>query len=186
MTMLKLLSVVVAVAVGFAVGAYGVAYGVASRASHHSASSDIGFTVPRTDYPTAETQVAFWSKRVGEQPDAYLDLTLLGQAFAREGRETSDIDDYVRAESALRRALRINPGYVQARAALAGVLLSVHEFRPALATAGPIVGNPRGVQALATVGDARMALGDYSGARSAYARLLAWAPTAAEIGRAHV
>ena len=77
----------------------------------------------------------------------------------------------------MRRALRINPEDIQAQALLAGVQFSVHEFRKALATARPIVDKPSGVQALATVGDAYLALGDYARARSAYADLMAWAAT---------
>ena len=110
MTIGKLLSVLVAVAAGFVVGAYGFAYLVASRGSADSGSPSIGVVdTTRADVPDAATQIDFWSKRVADQPNAYLDLTLLGQAFARKARETSDIDYYVRAENAVRRALRINP-----------------------------------------------------------------------------
>jgi tetratricopeptide (TPR) repeat protein len=182
MTKLKAFSVLAAVALGSIIGVYGVAYAVASGKG--TTSDPVAqFSVPRTDYPSAETQIAFWSRRVAEEPSAYLDLTLLGQAFARKGRETSDIDYYIRAESALRRALRIDPHYVQAQALLAGVLFSVHEFRQALEIARPIVDNPRGVQALATIGDAHFALGEYDRARAAYARLLAWSATPAAYSR---
>ena len=104
MTIGKLLSVLAAVAAGFVVGAYGVAYLVASRGSADSGSPSIGVVdTTRADVPDAATQIDFWSKRVADQPNAYLDLTLLGQAFARKARETSDIDYYVRAENAVRR-----------------------------------------------------------------------------------
>ena len=184
MTIGKLLSVLVAVAAGFVVGAYGIAYLVASRGGADSGSPSIGVVdSTRADVPDAATKIDFWSKRVADQPNAYLDLTLLGQAFARKARETSDIDYYVRAENAVRRALRINPEDIQAQALLAGVQFSVHEFRKALATARPIVDKPSGVQALATVGDAYLALGDYARARSAYADLMAWAATPAAYSR---
>jgi len=185
MTKLKLLALFTVVAVGFVSGVYGVAYlGASYGAADPASAATISAGVEtRSDMPDAATQISFWSRRVAVQPNAYLDLTLLGQAFARRARETSDIDYYVRAESALRRALRVNPGYVQAKAVLASVLFSVHEFEAALATARPIVHDPRGVQALATLGDARFALGDYAGARSAYARLLAWAATPAAYSR---
>jgi tetratricopeptide (TPR) repeat protein len=184
MTMSKLLFVLLAVALAVTAGAYGVAYWAAARTSPDSATGATpSFGTSLTGYPTTATQIAFWSGRVSEQPKAYLDLTLLGQAFLRKARETSEIDYYVRAETALRRALRINPRYVQAQAVLASVLYSVHEFGQALAAARPIVDQPRGVQALATVGDANMALGRYSRAQSAYMRLFAWAATPAAYSR---
>jgi tetratricopeptide (TPR) repeat protein len=185
MTKLKLSSLLLAIAVGFVVGAYGIAYVVASETNAGSESESLVSVDAnaRADFPDAATQIAFWSRRVAAQPRGYLDLTLLGQAFARRARETSDVDFYVRAENALRRALWINPKYVQAKASLAGVQLSLHEFGKALATARPISDHPGGVQALATLGDAYLALGDYAQAQSAYTRLLAWAATPAAYSR---
>ena len=176
MTKLKLLSLLSAIAVGLVASAYGAAYLIASIRS--PAAVPIAGAVgadTRSDVPDAATQIAFWSTRVAEQRNAYLDLTLLGQAFARRARETSDVGYYIRAEAALRRALRVNPSYVQTSAVLASVLFSLHEFERAIAIAKPIVDNPRGVQALATLGDAQVALGRYSEAQSSYARLGAWA-----------
>jgi tetratricopeptide (TPR) repeat protein len=189
MSRYRLLSLLAAVAAAFAVGAYGVAYLVAS-----SRSADVVGPSPvavggeptstsRSDLPNAGVQIAFWSRRVADRPKAYLDLTLLGQAYARRARETSDVGYYLRAEEALRRALRINPGYVQAAASLSGVLFSIHDFTGALAVARPIVDDPRGVQALATLGDAYAALGRYGKAQLAYDRLLAWAATPAAYSR---
>jgi tetratricopeptide (TPR) repeat protein len=71
----------------------------------------------------------------------------------------------------------VNPEYVEAEASLSAVLLSLHEFGKALAIARPIADNPRGLQALATLGDANLALGQYGRARAAYNRLLAFAAT---------
>ncbi|MGH3065206.1 MAG: tetratricopeptide repeat protein, partial [Gaiellaceae bacterium] len=116
----------------------------------------------------------FWSKRAAGNAGAYIELTYLGQAFARKARETSDVGYYVRAEAALRRALRTNPKYVQAAASLSTVLFSLHDFGGALALARPIVDDPRALQALATLGDAHLALGNYGRARAAYNRLLAY------------
>jgi tetratricopeptide (TPR) repeat protein len=180
LTKVKLPLLLVAVAVAFAGLTYGVAYLVAS-----SRAADKVEPVPlradsyapagaRSDLPSARTQIAFWSKRVAGHPTAYIDLTYLGNAFARIARETSDVSYYVRAEQALRRALRTNPRYVQAAASLSSVLFSLHEFDEALAVARPIADDPRGLQALATLGDGHLALGRYREARSAYNRLLTW------------
>jgi tetratricopeptide (TPR) repeat protein len=182
MNPLKLLSLFVAVAVGFVVSAYGVAYLVASSRStpvvaHGSRAAT------QSDAPAAATQIAFWSKRVAGRPRAYLELTLLGQAFARKARETADAGYYLRAEVALKRALRANPKHVPAAVTLSSVLLATHDFQGALATARQVVDHPHGVQALATLGDASLALGQYDRGQAAYARLLDWSPTTAAYSR---
>ena len=172
MSRLKLLTVPVVVAATLVAGVYGVAYGVAAARSSGPAPEIV--LGPRSDAPNSQTQIAFWSRRVASTPDAYLDLTLLGQAFARRARETSDVLLYTRAEAAFRRALRIDPSYVQASAALASVLFSMHEFERSLAVARPLVDDPRAVQALGTVGDGELALGRYREAADAYAGLRRW------------
>ncbi|HKX48126.1 MAG TPA: tetratricopeptide repeat protein [Gaiellaceae bacterium] len=182
MTKLKLMSLFVAVAVGFVVSAYGVAYLVASSRDEALVAAGAQ-AATQTDTPAAGTQIAFWSNRVAGRPRAYLELTLLGQAFARKARETSDAGYYLRAEVALRRALRANPKHVPAAVALSSVLLATHDFQGALVTARQVVDHPHGVQALATVGDASLALGRYRRAQAAYARLLDWSPTAAAYSR---
>ncbi len=183
MATFKLLSALVAVALGFAAAAYGGAYLVASSRAPEGMVEPrplaaVGDEVAgsRSDLPTADTQIAFWSKRAAGNAGAYIELTYLGQAFARKARETSDVGYYVRAEAALRRALRTNPKYVQAAASLSTVLFSLHDFRGALALARPIVDDPRALQALATLGDAHLALGNYARAGAAYDRLLAFSP----------
>jgi tetratricopeptide (TPR) repeat protein len=182
MNTLKLVSLVVAVAVGFVASAYGAAYLVAS--SRSTAPVAVGSpTATQSDAPSAATQIAFWSKRVEGRPRAYLELTLLGQAFARKARETSDAGFYLRAQAALERALRANPKHVPAAVTLSSVLLATHDFQGALATARGVVDHPHGVQALATLGDASLALGRYGRAQAAYARLRAAAPTAAAYSR---
>ncbi|HEU0247314.1 MAG TPA: tetratricopeptide repeat protein [Gaiellaceae bacterium] len=183
MATLRLLSVFIAVALGFVAVAYGGAYLVASSRGADSvspvplATSDGQAVAARSDIPDADSQIGFWSKRAAGNASAYIDLTYLGQAFARKARETGDVGFYLRAEEALRRALRSNPKYVQATAALSTVLFSLHDFERAIALARPIVEDPRGVQALATLGDASLALGRYAQAQRAYDRLLAWGAT---------
>jgi tetratricopeptide (TPR) repeat protein len=182
MNTLRLVPLFVAVAVGFIVSAYGVAYLVASSRSA-ALVADGSQAGTQSDAPAAATQIAFWSKRVVGRPRAYLELTLLGQAFARKARETSDAGHYLRAEVALKRALRANPKHVPAAVTLSSVLLATHDFQGALATARQVVDHPHGVQALATLGDASLALGQYSRGQAAYARLLDRSPTAAAYSR---
>jgi tetratricopeptide (TPR) repeat protein len=179
MSKLKLVSLLVAVAVGFVVSAYGISYAIAARDAAAVVPAPVQVTGSSTRAPDADTQIAFWSMRVAERTNAYLDLTLLGQAFARKARESSDIGYYERAQRALRQALRINPEHVPAAATLSTVLYSMHDFNQALATARPVAGHPHGLQALATVGDAHFALGQYDRAQDAYARLVRRSPSPA-------
>lgn len=188
MTTLRLLMLLAVVAVAFTGLAYGGSYLVATSRTPATVAPEplaIGGPADVTSaaLPDADTQIAFWSKRIASHPRAYIDLTHLGNAFARKARETSDVGHYVRAEEALRRALRVHPWYVQAVASLSSVLFSLHEFEEALAVARPIAGDPRGVQALATVGDVHVALGQYGKAQVAYSKLLAWAPSPAAYSR---
>ena len=126
--------------------------------------------------PDANTAIVFWQGRVAQNPDAFLDYTMLAEAYARKARETGDVSYYQRAESALRHALEINPSYVQASAALSNILFSMHDFEGALALAGPLAGNPRAPQALATLADAQLALGNYAEAEAAYQKLSSLSP----------
>jgi tetratricopeptide (TPR) repeat protein len=80
---------------------------------------------------------------------------------------------YQRAEAALRRALEINPKYVHTSALLASVLFATHNFQGALDLATPLVDHSDALQALATFGDAHLALGHYEEAQTAYEKLLA-------------
>ena len=126
--------------------------------------------------PDVDTAIAFWQKRVADNPRAYIDYTYLGEAYARKARETGDVSDYQRAEAALRQALSVNPKYAQTSALLSGVLFAMHDFRGALAIAEPLADHPRALQALATVGDAHMALGNYEQAEATFRKLLERAP----------
>jgi tetratricopeptide (TPR) repeat protein len=87
----------------------------------------------------------------------------------RQARETGDIGAYDRAETALREALALNPDDPDASASLATVLFAKHDFAAALALAQQVyTADPGATQALAIIGDARLELGDYEGARDAY------------------
>jgi tetratricopeptide (TPR) repeat protein len=182
MSTLKLTSRLVAVACVAVVAIYAISYGIAAR-SGEAVPVAPAATSSAVLEPDVDTQIAFWSKRVADRNDAYLELTLLGEAFARKARESGDVGHYTRAQIALERALRVNPDHAPAVAALSGVLLSLHEFERALAVARPVADRPNGAQALATVGDAQLALGRYGEARAAYARLGRRSPSPASWSR---
>jgi tetratricopeptide (TPR) repeat protein len=126
--------------------------------------------------PTADA-IRTFEDRVGANPSSYIDYTLLGRLHLRQARETGDLESLNRGETALRRAVDINPGYTSARASLAAAMYDQHRFREAAELARQI--NSEGsinIQALATLADASFELGDYEEATSKFLRLAAAAP----------
>jgi tetratricopeptide (TPR) repeat protein len=159
--------------------------GLLLAASYMVASRERGADsrLMRPSRPDADTSIAFWQQRIKQNPTAYLDYTLLGEAYSRKARETGDVSYYQRSEAALRQVLAINPKYVPASAQLSNTLFTMHDFQGALAIAEPLIDNPRATQALATVGDVHMALGDYEQADAAFQKLLERDPNAAVYSR---
>ena len=129
--------------------------------------------VPGAGMLTSDQLVEFWLVRVDGNPLDYISYTELGATFLRQARETGDVEGYSRAENALREALDLNPNYSSALGYLASVLYAKHDFHDALKTADRLsAANPSDAHALAVLGDARLELGQYGGAESAYDRLL--------------
>lgn len=122
--------------------------------------------------PPAEDAIQFFQERIKANPGDALSYTLLAQQYARQARETGDASGYTRAEAALKETLKVLPNYGQANAALASVYYSQHEFTSALELAQQVYeGNPTITEALVTIGDAQLALGNYAEAEAAYKEL---------------
>lgn len=127
---------------------------------------------------TSDELIEFWRGRFERDPRDYISLTYLGEAFIRKGRETGDINTFGRAENALREALALNPNYEVALAYLGSVLLTKHDFEGALEMAKRVYAtDPRALQALATIGDAQLELGNYTEAEAAYRQLAEESPS---------
>ena len=138
--------------------------------------------------PSTEAAIDFFADRVRKDPRDSVSLTLLGQLHARRARETGDIASYERAEFALSEALELLPTYTPAAEALAEVYYAEHRFADALELAGTVYRtSPGATQALATMGDASLALGRYRQASKAYHALANTALTPPALARlAHV
>lgn len=133
---------------------------------------------------TPQEQISFWSGRINPDGSDYLNLTNLGQAYILQARETGDATAYARAEEALEQALAANPNYQPAQAYMSSVLISLHRFAEALALAQQAyAADPGEMQALATIGDAQLELGDYTAAAATYEELHQRAPSAPVFGR---
>jgi tetratricopeptide (TPR) repeat protein len=133
-----------------------------------------------TYLPPVGESIAFFQKRIQQNPRDAVSYTLLGELYLRQGRESGDVSSYERAEDALRQAIQLLPGYAPANAALAAVLHAQHDFSGALELAGQVYNSsPKNFQALATVGDAQLALGHYNESEQAYQVLLQSSPSPA-------
>ena len=119
----------------------------------------------------------FWRARVEADPRDYISMTLLGQTFLRQARETGDTSNLARAEAALQGALAINPRYEPMLTYLAVLRYTQHDFVAALDLATrSYASDPRQHQALATIGDAQLELGRYDEAAATFRALAEKAP----------
>jgi tetratricopeptide (TPR) repeat protein len=127
---------------------------------------------------TTNELIEFWQQRIKRDPRDYISLGYLGQTFMRRARETGDLADYERAQAALNQALELNPDYEPTIAFLGAVQYAKHDFATALKLASRVYSSdPQALQALATLGDAQLELGNYGEAEVAYRKLLDRAPT---------
>ncbi len=165
----------IAVVLGVAVLALGlVAGGAYYWRARGSQDGPVAASLVATTNTSAVTNevIAFFQGRVERDPADFISYTKLGNSYISQARETGDISAYERAETALRTALELSPGDLDASAALATVFFAKHDFSDALALADQVYTvDPGATQALAAAGDARLELGDYEGARYAYALL---------------
>jgi len=173
-----------AVSLSIVLGSYLVASRVPAARTSGGASLGLGDTVPAYGMMTTDQLVVFWRDRAEADPRDYISLAFLGEAFLRKARETGDVGDYGRAEAALRQALAINPNYEPTIAYLSAVRFAQHDFAGALDLARRVYkADPRAVQALATIGDAQLELGNYPDAAATYRELANRSPGPAVSGR---
>ena len=142
--------------------------------SEASASVSIGLedSLPAYGVKTTDELIEFWRGRFQRDPRDYISLTYLGQAFIRKARETGDLGAQEQAESTLRSALTLNPNYETTLAYLSTALLMKHDFQGAADIADRLYAfDPQALQALVTLGDAQLELGNYTEAAAAYTQL---------------
>ena len=122
-------------------------------------ASDDALAVGRLD---TDKGIRQFESRVTEDPRDFVSFTVLGQLYARKGRETSDLAYYRRAERAFQQALQRNPDHLPAKAALAAAYASQHRFAVALEIARALYDESSGhFEALGTIADAYLETGQY-------------------------
>jgi tetratricopeptide (TPR) repeat protein len=113
-----------------------------------------------------------WNESLDDSAANYIAATNLGTVYVGRARLTGDLADYDRALTAVGRALDVNATYLPARELRATILFALHDFRGARDAAHEILGDaPDQLQALATLGDASLELGDLQVARESYLAL---------------
>jgi tetratricopeptide (TPR) repeat protein len=128
--------------------------------------------------------IGLWTANVAKNDRDFVSATTLGTLYDARGRLTGDVGDYLRAEDALDRSLAIAPAEMAARVLHARLRQTMHDFSAALTETEAILKtDPSQMQALATLGDAKLELGDISGAEAAFATLEARVPGPAVTAR---
>lgn len=116
--------------------------------------------------------VAFWQRRVDQDPSDYLSRTRLATTIMAKARETGVLSLYPKAEAVLHDALALNPVDQGALLALAAVRAANHDFSGSTALAGQVLArDPSSLAALVAIADNAFELGDYDAARTKLAAL---------------
>lgn len=129
--------------------------------------------------------IAFWEDRIAGDPRDFVAYNKLGDAYLRRARLTGDVSDYQRAEAALDASLAaFSADNFEAEILLALVYVNQHRFVEATALAqGALTRKPNDPFALAVLGDAQLALGNYDQAGDAYRDILNREPGLATFSR---
>lgn len=138
------------------------------------------------DIPVRDTQalVRDLQAAVRAQPSDAGSLALLGLAYQQRGRETGDSTLYGKSETALRRALGLDPRNLTAVTGLGSLALAQHRFRDALALGRRARAlSPSTAKTYGVIGDALLELGRYPEAFAAFDRMSALKPSLAAYTR---
>jgi tetratricopeptide (TPR) repeat protein len=122
---------------------------------------------------STDQAISFFQERVKRDPKDCVNQTLLAEMYIRKAREAGHFASYERAESAIQRALELDPTYVPAQVDRAILLSAKHRFTEALELAQQIYQkNPGEPGILLIVGDAYLEMGRYREAEKAYDELM--------------
>ena len=126
---------------------------------------------------STEQAIAHFRELVTADPENARAHRYLGEFLERKAREVGDDSLFRPAEEHLRKALALQPEYLQAKTSLAAVLCCRHRFVEALKlTEDVLKSQPRDVDVLTIQGDALLELGRYPEAEAIFQRLHAQAP----------
>lgn len=119
--------------------------------------------------------IAFYERRIAEDPESATDRTRLSELLLQRARASNDFGDFLRAEQVARESLeRRIARNASAYVVLASSLLAQHRFVEARDAARSLVAAEPGEDAYAALlGETCLEVGDYDGARTAFASISA-------------
>lgn len=124
--------------------------------------------------PDYDRAIEFFQTRIKAQPRSPSNYVMLAQRLSRKAKETGAEECYGLAEEALQQALKLAPNDLNARIMMSGVLAFRHQFAESLKLAEQVARElPGDLDALTSVHDAQMGLGDYAAARKTLDELTA-------------
>ena len=128
----------------------------------------VSATVAEHEMHTAD--IGFFEARAARDPESATDRTRLAALYVQRARETSDEQDYLRAEQAARASLALRrQRNGAASVVLASALLAQHRFIEARDAARQLVADAPDVDAYrALLGETSLELGDYAAAHAAF------------------
>ncbi len=128
--------------------------------------------------------IGVWTANLQRDAEDFVSAQNLALDYYTRGRLTGSIDDYSRAQAAVEQGLRAYPADTAGQTMRALLAYTLHDFQGALAEAQAIYGADHTVlQALATVGDSQLELGDYGAAAATFEALEKAQPGAAVTAR---
>ena len=178
---------IVALALAVVAGAWGLPRVLQSQ------SSDVAQPAPALRRGTFDSAsglkplpeiVDFWRSRAEASPSDYISHTHLAVTLTALARATGDLSLYEEARKPAEQALEVNPNYAPALLALARIDAAGHNFAAAFELADQVhERQPRSLDALAIMGDAKLELGDYAAAGYAFDALAEAGRTAPVVSR---
>ena len=128
---------------------------------------------PEPKLSPAEQSMAVARKLIDKNPKNYEAYNALALALSRRARETSDVNFYTQAETALQKSFEISPGNFDGERIHVWLLLGKHEFAQALPEATKLNKKmPDDVMVYGFLTDANVELGNYKDAEVACQRML--------------
>ncbi|MDB4883414.1 MAG: hypothetical protein JWL95_2180 [Gemmatimonadetes bacterium] len=126
-----------------------------------------------TDDDIRTRNIAFYERRIGEDPNGAADRSLLAALYMQRARATGDYTDYARAERLARRSLALRVAHnSQTFSLLASALLARHAFAEALDVARRADSLYPEVPAnLALLGEIELETGDYAAANAHFSAI---------------
>jgi tetratricopeptide (TPR) repeat protein len=133
------------------------------------AATPVPAQVSISEVPSPAQQKIAWAQaEIGRNPKRYQPFNQLAIALARRARETSDVNYYAQAETALDKSFALSPDNLDGLKAQTWILLGQHEFAKAAALAKQLNERwPDDVLVYGFLTDANVELGNYAEAEKA-------------------